>query len=88
MKTDAEIESTGSIEVRIYNTEMRNPAIICYDKDDNKFAFLTESLPPKRSIDSVMIKYKNNECDDVINYFNVIWDRHKNENDIYFKRNN
>lgn len=82
MKIDAGIESTGTIEVRTYNTEMRNPAIICYDKDDNKSAFLTVSLPPKRSIDSVMIEYKNNECNDVINYFNAIWNRHNNKNDI------
>lgn len=83
IKNDAGVDSTGSIEVRAYYTEIRNPAIICVDADKCKSAFLTISLPPKRSIDTCMIEYRDSECNDVINYFDAIWNRHAN--DILFR---
>ncbi|MBQ3426125.1 MAG: hypothetical protein IJH37_03150 [Clostridia bacterium] len=76
IKTDAGVDTTGSIELRTYNTEIRNPVIICCDKDGKKSAFLTISMPPKRSIDAVMLEYVGDGCDSVINYFDVIWNRH------------
>jgi len=79
IKADAGNEATGSIEVRMYNTEIRNPAIICIDEKNNKSAFLTLSVPPYRSIDSIMIEYRDSNCDFVMNYFDIIWERHPND---------
>ena len=69
IKENAGAEATGSIEVRMYNTEIRNPAIICIDENNNKSAFLTLSIPPYRSIDSIMIEYRGSNCDFVIELF-------------------
>lgn len=79
IKSDAGDDSTGAIEVRTYNTEIRNPAIICVDKEENILAFLTISLPPKRSIDNIMLEFKGTQGEDIINYFDKIWERHTND---------
>lgn len=76
-------ESVSSIEVRTFDSEIRNPITICYDADNEATAFLTVSMPPKRSIDCIMIEFKPKQCDDAINHFKMIWERHTN--DIVYK---
>lgn len=78
IKADAGAEATGVFEVRECNTEIRNPVIICFDKDNNKTAFMTLSMPPKRSIDCLMVEFRGKKCNDLIKYFDTIWDRHSN----------
>lgn len=85
IKNSAGDEATGTIEVRTYNTEIRNPGIICTREDGRKTAFLTVSLPPKRSIDSLMLEYKDNDCDPVIDYFKEIWDKHENDVALFLR---
>lgn len=79
IKQEAGIDSTGMIEVRTYNTEIRNPSIICIGENESTAAFLTVSLPPKRSIDSLMLEFKDDDCIPVVNYFDKIWNRHGND---------
>ena len=57
IQKDAGPEATGVFEVKQYSTEIRNPVTICFS-ENNISAFLTISLPPKRSIDATMIEYK------------------------------
>lgn len=79
IKFDAGNDATGTIEVRTYNTEIRNPAIICIKNRERKTAFVTVSMIPKQSIDNIMLEYKDDKCDSVITYFDAIWDRHSND---------
>ena len=67
---------TGTIEVRTFNAEIRNPVTIYSDKSDNLRSFLTVSIPPKRSRDCCMIEYDTQGSKDIITYFNTIWNRH------------
>lgn len=85
IKAQAGSESTGSIELRKYHTEIRNPVIICEDKKGKKVAFLTVSLPPKRSIDVMMLEFCNRECLTVEGYFDKIWERHSGDVGYYEK---
>ena len=79
IKKDAGDDATGSIEVRTYNTEIRNPATICYEQDEHISAYLTVSTPPKRSIDVIMLEYADDDCQPIIDYFDAIWNRHCND---------
>ena len=74
------LQYSTSLEVRSYNTEKRNSAAIFIGKDYVR-AFLIVLTPPKSARRCIALEYNNSECDDVINYFNTIWDRH--EHDIY-----
>lgn len=79
IKKEAGKDALGSIELRTYNTEARNPATICIDHNGKKSAFLTVSTPPKRSIDTIMLEYRDDYCDSVIDYFDKIWELHEND---------
>lgn len=76
IKKDAGSDSRGIFEIRTCDSEIRNPVIICYQNNNKTSAFLTISLPPKRSIDTPMIEFRNEKCDNLINYFYSIWNRH------------
>ena len=76
---DAGHNAIGSIEVRTYNAEIRNPATICTKNNGQQSAFVTLSLPPKRSIDCLMLEYKDAKCKDVEAYFDAIWNRHSQD---------
>ncbi|MCL2188604.1 MAG: hypothetical protein FWC16_05135 [Defluviitaleaceae bacterium] len=79
-------DSKGTIELRHYNTEMRNPMFIC-ENDKVTTAWVSVFLPPKQSANCLMIEFekKRNEdnvhVDDCLAYFNKIWEMHGN--DIY-----
>ena len=79
INSDAGTNSTGYFEIRKCFTEIRNPCIICQNKKGHQRAFLTVSLPPKRSIDSIMLEFRGKHCNDVAKYFNTIWERHSQD---------
>ena len=62
----------GSIEVRQYNTEIRNQLIICKD-DKETCAWMSILIPPLPAVECKMIEYS--ESDDCIAYYDVIWER-------------
>jgi len=75
----------GKIEVRKYNTELRNPMIICKDDKAMK-AWLTIFLPPKRAADCMMIEFHNKDkVADCKSYFDAIWNLHGAEEDVLYK---
>lgn len=76
IKSYAKHGSTGYFEIRKCSAEIRNPCIICYGKNNMKRAFLTVSIPPKRSIESLMLEFRKEQCNDIITYFDTIWGRH------------
>ena len=76
---EAGINKNHSLELRTCNTEIRNPCLICIDKNNNIKSFLTISTPPKRSIDTLMLEFKNDHAKHTIDYFEAIWDLHNND---------
>jgi hypothetical protein len=62
----------GSIEIRQYNTEIRNQLIICVD-EKGSYAWMTILIPPKSASECRMIEYS--DPSDCIDYYNVIWQR-------------
>jgi len=73
-------DATGTLEVRSYNTEKRNSAAIFIGEGYVK-AFLVVLTPPKSARRCIALEYNNEQCTDVVNYFNTIWNRH--EGDVY-----
>lgn len=77
IKTDAsrmDSAGCGSIEIKHYDTEIRNQVLICIDKCGNSFAWLTVLIPPLSATNCKMIEFSDaNECN---NYFTTIWERH------------
>lgn len=80
---DAGMDSRGSIEVRLYSAEIRNPATICEIDSTHRRAYLTISVPPKKSTEMPLIEYRDENCRTVDDYFNLVWKRH--ESDVCLK---
>jgi phosphopantetheine adenylyltransferase len=69
----------GTIEARCYNTELRNPMIICKNDEITK-AWVTIFIPPKRAADCLMVEFEKKEkVDDCLLCFNTIWNLHKKD---------
>ncbi|MCR4935787.1 MAG: hypothetical protein K5990_04805 [Oscillospiraceae bacterium] len=67
----------GTIEVRYYETEIRNQLLLCVDNENNYYAWLSILLPPLAAVNCQMIEYSDaTEC---VNYFNTIWKRHEKD---------
>lgn len=64
----------GDVNIKHYNTELRNQLILCLDHDNNALAWMTISTPNKPAMDSPMIEYSN--PDNCIEYYNTIWELH------------
>ena len=73
LKRAQSMDSTcGTIEVRQYNTEIRNQLIICKD-DKETHAWMSILIPPLAAVQCKMIEYS--KSDDCIAYYDVIWER-------------
>lgn len=71
--------TAGEIEVRSFNTELRNQIIICKN-ENNKKAWLSVLIPPKRSVDCIMLEFAdNNRVDECLENFKVVWDLHQDD---------
>lgn len=64
--------SCGDIEVRQFNTEIRNQLVICGD-DKETCAWMSILLPPLPAVECRMIEYS--EPGDCVAYYDLIWDR-------------
>lgn len=64
--------SCGDIEVRQFNTEIRNQLVICRD-DKETCAWMSILLPPLPAVECRMIEYS--EPGDCVAYYDLIWDR-------------
>ena len=62
----------GSIEIRQYNTEIRNQLVICKD-DKETCAWMSILIPPLPAVECRMIEYS--ETDDCVAYYDIIWER-------------
>lgn len=67
----------GTIEVRLFDTEMRNPVIICSDIDNITTAWLSILIPPLPAINCNMIEYS--DVEPCMKYFNKVWSRHEQD---------
>ena len=66
---------TGSIEIRFYDTEIRNQCLICTNYLGASEAWLTLLMPPLSATNCPMVKLSDPaDCE---NYFTTIWERHK-----------
>lgn len=69
--------SCGTIELRYYDTEIRNQLVLCIDNKNKAYAWLTISIPPSVAVSCQMIEYV--DAEDCVDYFNLIWKRHEND---------
>lgn len=69
--------SCGTIELRYYDTEIRNQLILCIDNKNKTYAWLTIFTPPSVAVSCQMIEYV--DAKDCVDYFNIIWQRHEND---------
>ncbi len=82
IKIDSEKEAEktgkkcGDIEVRQYNTEIRNQLIICINSEKEEVsAWMSILLPPLPAVECKMIEYS--EPSDCVRYYDTIWNRHE-----------
>lgn len=69
--------TNGTVEVRLYDTEIRNQLLLCTDSDDCTSAWMSILIPPLAAVNCPMIEYSDaGKC---INYFNTIWNRHEKD---------
>jgi len=64
----------GKIEVKRYQTEIRNQLILCIDADQYISAWMSVLIPPLPAVECSMIEYSN--VDDCVSYYNTIWSRY------------
>lgn len=69
--------TSGTIEVRFYDTEIRNQLLLCTDNDNNTIAWMSILTPPLAAVNCQMIEYS--DAENCIEYFNIIWNRHEKD---------
>ena len=70
----------GKIEIRRFDSEIRNQVCICVDDAGKKYAWLSVFLPPRAPINCPMIEFSDaTKC---VEYYNAIWDRHEKDSII------
>lgn len=67
----------GTIEIRLYDTEIRNQLILCTDRDNCTSAWMSILIPPLAAVNCSMIEYSDTR--NCIDYFNTIWNRHEKD---------
>ena len=70
------------IEIRYYDTEFRLSMILIESIKKEKWGWITLSLPPYTSVDSISFEIESNDKDDNIynlceDHFNAVWDKLK-----------
>ncbi len=69
--------TNGTIEVRLFDTEIRNQLIMCTDSKNRTSAWMSILIPPRAAVNCQMIEYT--DAENCIAYFNTIWKRHEKD---------
>ena len=69
--------TNGTIEVRLFDTEIRNQLILCTDSKNRSSAWMSILIPPRAAVNCQMIEYT--DAENCIAYFNTIWNRHEKD---------
>ena len=67
----------GTVEVRLYDTEIRNQLLLCTDSNNCTSAWMSILIPPLAAVNCQMIEYS--DAGNCIDYFNTIWNRHEKD---------
>lgn len=67
----------GTVEVRLYDTEIRNQLLLCTDSNNCTSAWMSILIPPLAAVNCQMIEYS--DAENCIDYFNTIWNRHEKD---------
>ena len=69
--------TNGTIEVRLFDTEIRNQLILCTDSKNRTSAWMSILIPPRAAVNCQMIEYT--DAENCIDCFNTIWNRHEKD---------
>ena len=70
-------DTIGTVEVRLYDTEIRNQLLLCTDSNNCTSAWMSILIPPLAAVNCQMIEYS--DAENCIDYFNTIWNRHEKD---------
>jgi len=70
----------GSAEIRCFSTELRNQLVMFKKYDGTYIAWVSVSMPPLRGMDSIQLEITDSGMiDNCLNYFNNVWNFHKDD---------